>query len=169
MLNPRDIKTGIAGCGCGVRKFKGNGMGKLGRIGQTCSPTYSPGNCANAGGTYDDDNEVCNCPGSAPIGAGPSPNITVSQSQTNCVAGGGTYNVGTGVCSAPPGGSLYTSQLAAMAAAECPWYCLPFISYNSTSPCFNCQTPPAAFGGLPFWAWIGIGIGAVLYIAPKIK
>jgi hypothetical protein len=57
---------GLAGC----PKLKGNGMGKLGRIGQVCSPggATSPSDCLSAGGYYDSDNEVCVCnSGAAPL------------------------------------------------------------------------------------------------------
>jgi hypothetical protein len=87
VLNPRDIKTGIAGCG--VSRFKGNGMGKLGRIGQSaCSAAYSPGNCDSVGGTYDGDNEVCVCP------ANPTPIIATTPPVTTMV-GQGLNVVGT--------------------------------------------------------------------------
>ena len=74
--NPIDV--GLSGCGggCGggrrprLNGFKGNGMGKLGRIGQTCVPggATTPGDCTSSGGYYDGDNEVCVCnTGAAPL------------------------------------------------------------------------------------------------------
>jgi hypothetical protein len=94
------------------------------------------------------------------------------QSAANCAAGGGLY-AGNGVCNAPSGGALYTDQLAAIAANEaanpsCPWYCLPFLTYGASSPCFSCQTGVATAGGIPVWGWIGIGLGAALLILPKV-
>jgi len=60
------IVPGLSGCG-----WKGNGMGKLGRIGQTsCIPggATTPSDCLGAGGYYDSDNEVCVCnTGTAPL------------------------------------------------------------------------------------------------------
>ena len=91
------------------------------------------------------------------------PGITDAQSAANCAAGGGTYDPASGDCNAPVGGSLYTDQLAQLNAASCPWYCVPWLNYPSTSPCSDCQSVTLASpGGLPMWAWIG-GLGLLAY------
>jgi hypothetical protein len=44
-------------------------------MGDVCSATLSPSNCASAGGVYDSDNEDCNC-GSAPATSAPAAAIS---------------------------------------------------------------------------------------------
>jgi hypothetical protein len=98
--------------------------------------------------------------------------ISDAVSATNCMAGGGSYDPSTGNCNAPAGGALYTDQLAALTAADCPWYCMPYLTYPSTSPCSNCQTTSLASpgGGLPAWAWLaGAGLFAVLLLPPILR
>jgi hypothetical protein len=84
-------------------------------------------------------------------------------SSGNCTAGGGVFDATTGVCNAPAGGSLYTDQLAAM-PPDCPWYCVPWLTYPSTSPCSDCPgVSLSSPGGLPVWAWIG-GAGVLAFM-----
>ena len=89
---------------------------------------------------------------------------TCVNSAANCTAGGGVYDPTTGNCNAPAGGSLYTDQLAAM-TPDCPWYCVPFLNYPSTSPCSDCPGASislASPGGLPAWAWLA-GAGVIAF------
>lgn len=150
-----------AGGSCAVRltvpRVRGRGFGSI-------SPTCSDGTIPS--GTVCDDASTPVCPAGLSISCFTGTCYCVN-SAGNCAAAGGTLDPVTGTCSAPAGGSLYVAQLAA-AAAECPWYCLPFVSYAAGSPCFSCQTPAATMGGIPIWAWIGIGLGAALVILPKV-
>ena len=92
---------------------------------------------------------------------------TCVNSAANCAAGGGVFDSTTGICNAPAGGSLYNDQLAAM-APDCPWYCVPWLTYPSTSPCSDCPgvSVTSSAAGLPIWAWVGgAGILAFLLIS----
>jgi len=92
-------------------------------------------------------------------------------SATNCFAAGGTFDPVSGDCTAKPGGALYTKQLAELAAAECPWYCLPLLNYPDTSPCSGCSGAGISLsspGGVPAWVW-ALGVGAAaLYVIPML-
>lgn len=123
----------------GGRQFRGNGMGKLGRIGQTaCSSAYSPGNCVSAGGYYDDDNEVCVCPtGNTPV----IPSITTPSGTTTATTTPITPSGTTTACATNP--CSWTDYI--WASTSClNWY----AQCNPTSPFYvaNTQGALAALG-----------------------
>jgi hypothetical protein len=96
--------------------------------------------------------------------------ITDAQSAANCAAGGGTYDIVSGDCNAPPGGALYTAQLPALIAADCPWYCMPFLTYPAESACSVCVGTgiTASPGGIPLWGWAAAALAALYMITSAV-
>lgn len=58
-----------------------------------CSAGYSPGNCISVGGTYDDDNEICNCPANPTPILGSSPSLSTMAGQGVAVIGSAAGSV----------------------------------------------------------------------------
>ncbi len=116
------IVPGLSGCG-----WKGNGIGKLGRIGQAspCSAAYSPGNCDSVGGTYDSDNEVCNCPSNPTSIIATTPPVTTMVGQGLSVVGSAAGSVVGSTAS-----GLFSGLASSTGIPTVAWYAgLAFLAY----------------------------------------
>lgn len=116
-------------------------------LGDSCSSSLSPSNCAAAGGVYDGDNEVCTCGASTtptPVVSG----FTLAQQIALCNNAGAdtSWNYNTGTCdsigSAPAPGTTPITTCAnntlpgTPSDVNCPWWCA-WVDYlpGACTPC----------------------------------
>ena len=144
--------------------------GQSGRrgMGQTCSSALSPGNCAGAGGSYDDVNEVCNC------GVSPAIPAIPSVPTASCAAGASsacswydniwaTQGCLNWYAACDPTNAFYLTNTQGLIAGGS-----AVLGATAANAVSGALQGAAASSGSPAWALVAGAIALALYVLPKV-